>query len=82
MVRLKYSVCVLPAMLSNFSFGQSDKGQRLPLKFVKGYGPFQVDRISILFSPPPSTHPLYQSWTSLQFNNVPSSFKTVEKRII
>ena len=82
MFPVKYFVSVPLIMICFFSWAQSNGEMKLPLRFVAGYGPFQVDKSSITFSPPPSFHPLYRSWASLQFKGVPSTLKAVEKRVI
>ena len=82
MNRLKYFICAIAILFFNFSFGQSTREMKLPLQLVTGYGPFEVGKGIVTFSPPPLEHPLYKSWTALEFKDIPPTLKSVEKGII
>ena len=55
---------------------------KLPLTFVTGYGPFQVDKSYIKFDSPPEDNPLYKSIASLQYNKIPASLQSPKKGIV
>lgn len=54
---------------------------RIPLKQKIGFGPFEPEAGSVLFSPP-ENHPLFNAFNKLEFKNIPSELKDVKKGII
>lgn len=49
---------------------------RIPLKQKIGFGPFEPEAGSVLFSPP-ENHPLFNAFNKLEFKNIPSELKDV-----
>jgi|GEM_PF-3613813 len=54
---------------------------RIPLKQKIGFGPFNPEAGSVIFSPP-ENHPLFSAFARLEFKNIPSNLKEVQKGII
>ena len=53
----------------------------LPIQQKIGFGPFQPDNSGVLFAPD-KTHPAYESFAHLTYNNIPSDWSNVKKGII
>lgn len=54
---------------------------KINLKQKTGYGPFKPEAGNILFSPP-NNHPLFNTFSKLEFNNIPDDLIEVKKGII
>ncbi len=53
----------------------------LPIQQKIGFGPFPPDNGTVMFAPD-KTHPAYESFAHLPYNNVPSDWSNVKKGII
>lgn len=74
-------ITFLIAISLNINYYLFAQELRIPLKQKIGFGPFNPEAGSVLFSPP-ENHPLFNAFARLEFKNIPSNLKEVQKGII
>ena len=60
-----------------FLHGAETVGQiHVPLKLIKGYGPFNVDKSYLNFIEIPSEHPLFITTSKISYDGIPADIKS------